>query len=488
MTTTRADDFADSYPHPVLECDAHGALQYLNRAARVAFPELETRHRPSVVLHGLPAIVAMLAAGQTTIAREVTVQKTVYAQEFVRVPHSARYRIYMTDVTERKRLDQLKDEFISTVSHELRTPLTIIKGAISNLQDGIVGELTPMQQKVIATANRNVDRLTRIINDLLDLSRLESGHAVMHRRATDVAAILREVQQNFAVIVEESGLTCVIEPIPADCRAYADPDLLQQVVTNLVTNALRFARQTITLSVRMAPYDAVRTAAQLSPLQLPTPVGGDAACVVLTVSDDGPGIAEAAQEQLFSKFAQLNRPMGGAGYKGTGLGLAICRAIAEQHHGTIWYESNMPHGARFSCAVPAHHALSECWAVLESRLQSAEAKQQACAVLLLRHATTDADTLRQCEAVLRERIVRQHDDLLVVGERNTVCVIMQGGRTAIEHLLPRWEQMRAAVPGVWHAWHVVYPDDAPNPDAVIQAMLRAWNDAGLDGEGVWQPC
>ncbi|OGQ44929.1 MAG: hypothetical protein A3H42_05060 [Deltaproteobacteria bacterium RIFCSPLOWO2_02_FULL_46_8] len=228
------------------------------------------------------------------------------------------------EMIEREKMDQIKDEFISTVSHELRTPLTTIKSAIENLKDGISGDLNEKQVRVLEIADRNADRLVRIISDLLDLSRLESGMAKIRKRRVDVVSLLQEVLQNFQIrskeqhFVLERRFAKDIPPI------YADADMFVQVLNNLLDNTLRFAKKKISVEAKVVDQD-----------------------IEVIISDDGIGIPKDRLKDLFGKFVQFNRPSGGEGYKGTGLGLAICKEIVDRHGGRIWVSSEEGKGTQF---------------------------------------------------------------------------------------------------------------------------------------------
>ncbi len=265
------------------------------------------------------------------------------------------------EIKEKSRIDKLKDEFISIVSHEMRTPLTIIKGAVSNLKDGIIGPMTDKQLKVLDTTNRNVDRLARIINDLLDLSRLESGKAKIIRRKTNIKTAVDEVVLNFQNAAMEKNIA-VLTDIPLDLPpVFADNDLIHQVLTNLVNNALRYAKQKITVQVVIDKDQNVR-------------VG---------VIDDGEGIPKDKLGNLFNKFEQINRPTGGSGYKGTGLGLAISKQIITLHQGHIWADSDLGLGARFYFSLPVYHENDDFLVALENVIATAEKNKAKLSLLII---------------------------------------------------------------------------------------------------------
>jgi len=233
------------------------------------------------------------------------------------------------DITERKSLEKMKEEFVFTVSHELRTPLSIVKAFLGNLQAGTAGSLNEKQSEILETSVRNVNRLTRLINDLLDFSRLESGKAKINRKASAIPALFNEILDNF----EEKSRAFHIRlerELPSELPVlYIDPDMIVQVVFNLLDNAFRFAKSRVSLSCALRGQD-----------------------LEVRISDDGPGISPEGLSLLFNKFQQIDRPSGGAGYKGTGLGLVICKEIVHLHQGKIWAESAAGEGASFHFTLP----------------------------------------------------------------------------------------------------------------------------------------
>jgi len=233
------------------------------------------------------------------------------------------------EVRERRRMDQLKDDLLNSVSHELRTPLTIVKGTIDNLREGLAGALPPAAKKMVELSYRNILRLSKLINNMLDLSRLESGKAKMNRSAMDVAALIREEVQEFGLYARQKGVI-IEENLATNLPVIqADADMIAQVLSNLLDNAVRHASKRVTVGT-----DAARDG------------------VHVVVSDDGEGIPRDKMKDLFNKFVQVQREQGGGGYKGTGLGLSICKEIIALHKGDIWVDSAPGHGAEFHFTLP----------------------------------------------------------------------------------------------------------------------------------------
>ncbi len=233
------------------------------------------------------------------------------------------------DITERKNLDKLKDEFIVTVSHELRTPLSVVLGMIETLRDGLDGPLTASQQETIEVGSRNALRLCKIINKLLDMSRLESGKVNPRFRLVDLKALIADIKHDIQSEVDKKNLT-LEENLPESLpKLNIDPDMITDVMANLIDNALRYAHKKIAITAR--PVDTT---------------------VEVILSNDGPGIAKDQMLKMFNKFYQVNRSVGGSGYKGTGLGLAISKEIIKLHEGAIWAENKDSGGIEFHFTLP----------------------------------------------------------------------------------------------------------------------------------------
>jgi PAS domain S-box-containing protein len=232
------------------------------------------------------------------------------------------------DIGQRYALDRMKDEFVSTVSHELRTPLTSIRGALGLLSSGLLGEISEKAGNLLRIAVSNSDRLVRLINDILDIERMQSGRAPLYFRACALNELAQQVVDAMQPMADAASIRLVIQAEPTPIEA--DPDRLQQVITNLLSNAIKFS----------PPDSAVRVEVQ------PAEDGA-----ILKVVDQGRGIPTDKLESIFDRFQQVDasdaRQKGG-----TGLGLAICRTIVHQHGGRIWAEHNADRGATFSMFLP----------------------------------------------------------------------------------------------------------------------------------------
>ena len=248
-----------------------------------------------------------------------------------------------------EKLERLKSEFISIVSHELRTPLTAIKNSLDILSGGKCGEINDSGQKFLSMAQRNVQRLAGIINDLLDLSKIEAGKMDYHFANMDIHSVIDYVKLSLSVVAKEKGLNLISEETPDLPEIYADSQRLEQVLTNLVSNAIKFTPEGKTIIIRSHLADA-------SQLNAPDCFKNDinklsGKYIVVCVEDQGIGIAEKDLLRAFDKFAQiensLSRKVGGSG-----LGLPIAKQLLQAHNGAIWCDSELNKGSRFYFAIP----------------------------------------------------------------------------------------------------------------------------------------
>lgn len=256
-----------------------------------------------------------------------------------------------------EKLERLKSEFISIVSHELRTPLTSIKNALDILMTGKCGEINESGTKFLDMAKRNVQRLSGIINDLLDLSKIEAGKMDFNFQNINIHQVIDYVKSTLSILAKEKNLTLIIDETENLPDINADSQRLEQVLTNLVSNAIKFTPEgkKITISSRLlnASYIEVHPYFQDEINKLK----GD--YIVVSVKDEGIGIAEKDLLHAFDKFAQiensLSRKVGGSG-----LGLPIAKQLLDAHKGAIWCSSELEKGSDFCFAIPVAAEKSLC--------------------------------------------------------------------------------------------------------------------------------
>jgi len=244
--------------------------------------------------------------------------------------HVAGAVVAFQDISRLREVDRMKDEFVSIVSHELRTPLTSIRGSVQLVLDEPTSVPDAEHRQLLQIALNNCERLVRIINDILDVSKIESGNLSLRKKAVNVSDLVRQSVDVLANPARNASVTLQVN-VPASIRpVMVDPDRIVQALVNLLSNAVKFAPANSTVSVT---------------------VSGSEHMVTIAVADHGEGIAPENLNRLFRKFQQVDssssRRKGG-----TGLGLAITKALVEQHGGRIVVDSELHKGTRFSFTLP----------------------------------------------------------------------------------------------------------------------------------------
>lgn len=227
------------------------------------------------------------------------------------------------DISERHQVEQLKREFMASVTHELRTPLTSILGALGLLSGGAMGELAPSARRLLDIARSNSERLLALVNDILDLEKVDRGELAFHFRDVDLNTLLEQAVDAHEPYASQYGAALELTPAPGQPSVRADPDRILQVLANLLSNAAKHSPQGGTIRVTAAPH-------------------GER--IQVRVTDEGPGIPESAREQLFQRFTPAAASGRGGG---SGLGLAIARALVERHGGHLDYVNRDEGGACF---------------------------------------------------------------------------------------------------------------------------------------------
>ena len=252
--------------------------------------------------------------------------------------------ILLQDITERKlaeeglrkaneklkEYNQLKDEFVSTASHELRTPLSIIMAAIRLMLDEIPGEIVEKQRDVLATAMKNVQGLSKIVDSLLTIARIESGKLDLQKTVVNICELIKDTVSNCKALAQEKSLSLDCEVPEQSVDICLDPDGIKEVLMNLISNSIKFTSEGGWIKVTCTERDGE---------------------VLVSVRDSGVGIAEEDIPKLFDKFTQFGRKAG-PGEKGTGLGLAIVKKLIEMHGGKIDVESEVNQGTTFTISLP----------------------------------------------------------------------------------------------------------------------------------------
>jgi signal transduction histidine kinase len=244
---------------------------------------------------------------------------------------TAFFSVFLHDISERKKVERMKDEFVSTVSHELRTPLTSISASLSLLADGMAGELPADIKSLVDIASQSCERLVRLIGDVLDIQKIEAGNVALALVTQPLLPLLDQALAAMQAYALKAGVALAreCEPGAEGLVARVDLDRMTQVLTNLLSNAVKFSERGQAVTLRLA-------------------ANGERARI--SVIDHGCGIPEQFRPRVFQRFAQADsadsRQKGG-----TGLGLSICKSLVEEHGGAIWYDSD-GEGTRFHVELP----------------------------------------------------------------------------------------------------------------------------------------
>ncbi|MDR7091367.1 PAS domain-containing protein [Cellvibrio fibrivorans] len=237
---------------------------------------------------------------------------------------------FIQDITERKRIEQMKNEFVSAVSHELRTPLTAISGSLGLIVSGVLGDLPLNMKNMLAIANKNAQRLTLLINDLLDMEKLLAGKMAFDMRVQPFLPIIEQSLEANKAYADTFGVSLVLHAQPTNVSVNVDAQRLQQVLANFISNAVKFSPANGQVEIHVVAHEQR---------------------VDVAVVDHGPGVSDEFRTRIFQKFAQADssdsRQRGG-----TGLGLAISKAFVERMQGTIGFESEPGQGATFFARFP----------------------------------------------------------------------------------------------------------------------------------------
>ncbi|MFA5887026.1 MAG: PAS domain S-box protein [Patescibacteria group bacterium] len=234
-------------------------------------------------------------------------------------------------IEELKQVNELKNEFLAMASHELRTPLAIIEQGVSLVLEQLSGPINPKQKEILETAQINVDRLTRLINDLLNISKIESRKVVSQPQSIDLIKTIEDIIKTLQpqAQMKKINLSLTLKP-EKELNLCIDPDKLNEIFNNLLSNAIKFTSEQGKVWVEIVEKDTF---------------------VEISTHDNGKGIAKEDFSRLFAKFEQFDRTIG-PGAKGTGLGLAISKGLVELLGGKIWAESELGKGSTFTFTIP----------------------------------------------------------------------------------------------------------------------------------------
>lgn len=369
----------------------------------------------------------------------------------------------LRDVTKEKEVDQMKTEFVSIVSHELRTPLSITNEGLSLVLDGISGELNEKQGKILTTAKNNIDRLTNIVNSLLDISKIEAGKVELKRCPVDLNNLIVGLISSFSKRASDKGLEFKTHLPEKPIVFYADAEKITQVFTNLISNALKFTKEGRVEISALEREDEVEC----------------------SVADTGVGISGDDLHKTFGKFQQFDR-VPGAGEKGTGLGLSIAKALVELHHGKIWLESRLGKGSKFSFTLPKYTTEALFKEYVNNGIK--EARRENGQFFLIMVSIVNFEKLKQTlsgeemQSLLKDTVealknsLRQSDDLVVKNASEIMVLLNDSNREGALIVEGRLRQVIADIlfkKGLGKEVSLrfglaVYPDDGRSDEELLK--------------------
>ena len=322
---------------------SEGEILYANRAAGAVLDlwNVKVGGRAPEDIRAKGLLISRTARHESM---EAKCRGRVYSLVFASTPDSDYVNIYGSDITAIKAAekelivknqqlqshDRMKNEFVTTVSHELRTPLCIFKNIVSNAMAGALGKVSKKLYTSLKMADESIDRLGRIINDFLDISKIEAGMLKLDPVVFSLNELVDSVVKPMKALADAKGIEVRLDCCRQEMMVSADRDRIAQVITNLVGNAIKFV-----------PVNG----------HIEVCVSEQGANARVCVDDDGPGLDKEEMETVFDRFVQVNKPRE-TQENGTGLGLAITKELVEMHHGSLWVDSVPGQGCCFSFDLP----------------------------------------------------------------------------------------------------------------------------------------
>ena len=395
------------------------------------------------------------------VARDITERKRIEKDL-----QEAKEKLEKTN-KELTKLDQLKSGFIATVSHELRTPLAIIKEGISLILDKIPGEINEKQLKILDVSLHNIDRLARIINSLLDISKIEAGKVELKKVFVSISDTISHAASVFENTIKQKGLELRLDIDKDTEKVYADADRITQVVTNLLDNAIKFTdKGYIEISCKNKKD-----------------------FIECSVADTGVGISKENLPKVFDKFQQFGR-VAGAGEKGTGLGLSIAKNIIDMHNGSMSVESELGKGTKFTFKLHKYTSEELFDKSVKDAIENAAQNGLKMSIVMIASETSKAaggevparkmhDILSEAVRLVKHNlnhvgddIIRNDGDILVIlkdcSKQNSLKV-----KSRIEEIMRKYlsDNEMSGIIKLWFGC-AAYPDDAADE---MNLVLKAKN-------------
>jgi len=373
-----------------------------------------------------------------------------------------------------EKLEKLKSEFISIVSHELRTPLTSIKNSLDIMLSGKTGDITKIQDNFLNIAKRNVDRLSGIINDLLDLSKIEAGKMDFRFEPLNIAEPIEFVKSTFENLAEKKSIILTMKIASDLPQIYGDINRIEQVLSNLISNAVKFTSENgeITISAKKINASSINTQLFDTFSGKKLPLKGD--YVKISVKDTGIGIKESDIPKVFDKFQQiessLSREVGG-----TGLGLPIAKQLIEAHRGAIWLESELKKGSKFSFILPVMMHYNTFILELDNELQHSKFNHSGLALICLEEIGSGS-IIKDISSEKINKIKNFDRCKFFVQDGKMQIVMPNSNKTDAQKLIDSFKEQILQSEYALENLQIgisVYPEDAITSDELIEYAERS---------------
>jgi signal transduction histidine kinase len=338
-----------------------------------------------------------------------------------------------------EKLEKLKSEFISIVSHELRTPLTSIKNSLDMMLSGRMGEVGTTQEHFLSLAKRNVDRLSGIINDLLDLSKIEAGKMEYRFEPCNIIEPVKFVVSTFENLAHKKNINLSIECDEEEFKIYGDSNKIEQILSNLISNAIKFTPDNgeVKVIIEKINADSIKrdvfwACPESRESRNDLMLEGD--YVKISIQDTGIGIKKEDLPKVFDKFQQiessLSRKVGG-----TGLGLPIAMQLVEAHRGKIWIESEFEKGSEFSFIIPLFVQENSFLFELDNVLQKAKYSYSSFALLIIEAVSQTGEKMLQKIADITESIFKDNTCKIFLDKKNIKVILKETDREKTQRLI-----------------------------------------------------
>ncbi len=378
--------------------------------------------------------------------------------------------ITITDNTLRQQHDEAMTEFIASISHELRTPLTTIQNSVSNILAGVTGKVTPKTTQYLENMLKECSRLAGLVNDLLDMAKLEAGKMPINRSPADITAILVKVADAYRPIAAEKNIELQFVVGQDISPVYVDHQRIHQVFTNLISNAVKYTEAGGKVTIHLQEQED---------------------SVLVAVEDTGIGIPKEFLNSIFNKFYQVARKAG-PGYHGCGLGLAICKELVAAHSGRLWVESQSGKGSKFFVTLPKTEPMTLLRKHISGLVDYARIRGGGFAIMRAAvdyQAPLSANLTRAAAAIItdalmikREVVCGAGDLTLRTAENELMLVLAETDESFLRSVHQRLQKIMAttieknsfsglAIQPI--SSFVVYPRDASEIDQLFAALKKA---------------